>query len=221
MTKITKRFFSATIVIFTAMTMAFSAGGASAETVDNIEDSSYMLAGHYCYEHDGNYWTNIDGESYLVVNLDEISDNQLNTVSSISGYSVQNYPFASWGNKTQKPVPHGSSYNGSANVTENNDFTPVFKVYPVAAGYGADYRLTLDVKSGSSMNINVFTRTSDAGWSNELKYVKFGLFTKTLKVFLGSNYLMTDAIAFEFMHDSALSGITTFEYEFEAYLPFV
>lgn len=204
-----------------SVTMALSTGGATAEVVSSEEDSSYMLAGHRCYERDGNYWTNIDGESYLVFNLDEISFNPSNSVASISDNVIQDYPFESWGNKTQMSVPHGFSYSGTADVTESNDFTPVLKVYPVADGVGADYRLTLDVKSGSAMSIDVFTRSGDAGWSNEVKYVEFGVFTKTIKVFLGSNYLMTDAIAFEFLHDSTLSNITTFDYEFEAHLPFV
>lgn len=219
MTTIKKKIISITTALSVFITMNLCNANVAAETVSETEHN-YMLAGQYCYEKDGNYWTNIDGETYLVINLDEISDNQLSRVSSVSSYSVQDYPFSTWGNKTQRPVPHGWSYSGSADVTEDNDFSPVFNVYPVSGGDSADYRLTLDVKSGTSMNINVFTRSGDAGWSNEVKYVEFGLFTKTLKVFLGSNYLMTDAIAFEFMNDDDLDGITTFDYEFEAYLPF-
>ncbi len=38
---------------------------------------------------------------------------------------------------------------------------------------------------------------------------------------MGTNKSNTDAIAFQFMHDSDLEGITTFDYEFEVHLPFV
>lgn len=221
MVNVTKKILSVTATLSVMMTTAFSTS-AAAENIEDIEDSSYVLAGHYCYEDDGNYWTDIDGETYLVINLDEISDSQPTTASLVSTCSVlQDYPTSSWGNQTQRPVPHGSSYNGYANVSVSNAYSPVFKVYPVSNDDGADYRLTLDVPSGSSMNINVFTRMGDAGWSNTVYCCEFSFLTKTKKIFLGSNYLMTDAIAFEFLHDSSLSKITTFNYEFEAHLPLI
>lgn len=65
--KKTKRCISAVMAAVMAFTVNASV---MAETVS--EPEMIDINGYSCYERDGQYWTVLDGEEYLVINLDEI-----------------------------------------------------------------------------------------------------------------------------------------------------
>ena len=113
-----KRFISAVMAAVMAFTVNVSV---MAETVS--EPEMIDINGYPCYERDGQYWTVLDGEEYLVINLDEIMDEPMESgsdedsgINPCSGI-VDECPIGT------PPLLVDWIYNGCVELSEANNYT--------------------------------------------------------------------------------------------------
>lgn len=103
------------------------------DTSAPVSDAAYLtdIGGYACYQRDGNYWTVIDGEEYLVIDTRPAlkTTNAQNITVKAQNNSL---PFPTgWGNDTYYGLlADGSSYTGDVNLSKGDYYSPIFEVNP-------------------------------------------------------------------------------------------
>ena len=128
----TKNIFAAALAV---TMMAIPCGTAYADSnVDTfvaISETAELtnIGGYACYERDGNFWTLIDGEEYLVIDTRDWaigSDTSMTTYSQNASVGAP----TNWGNMTYVPLPDGTSYTDSVDLSKGNYYSPIYETTP-------------------------------------------------------------------------------------------
>lgn len=97
----------------------------TAHAEDVIETKRTVKIGNYdCWSENGEYYTEINGEVGLVINLDELSSQ-----SDTNQISLLSETMLDWehGN-VEFDLTDGKSYNGLITLKNNDDYTPIFRI---------------------------------------------------------------------------------------------
>lgn len=112
-----------------AAVMAFTAN--ASVMAETAEPQTVDINGFSCYERDGQYWTVLDGEEYLVINLDEFTEPAAEDDSGISPYSgiVDECPIGT------PPLLTDWIYNGCVELNAQNNYTCKDRCYLTYGDY--------------------------------------------------------------------------------------
>lgn len=175
---IMKKLFS----VFLALTMAFSLGIAAQadeyETKDTI-----TVSGYECWNEDGEYFTEIDGEKCQVIILDNFI--QPMTLSSY----VQKQSTASKKPKYDVDLSNGEQYEGRINITQGDDITPRF--FRKRSPGTCSFEISTGFVFNTSYNVTIsFEMYDEYGnlLNNYLEHetLSFNFMIKTHKFFVGT-----------------------------------
>lgn len=97
------------------------------------------IGGYACYERDGNYWTVLDGEEYLVIDTRDVLAKASELVGTNNVQASIGEP-TGWKNNTHISLPNGSSYTGNVYITQGDYYSPIFEVTPTMN----DFRFKFD-----------------------------------------------------------------------------
>lgn len=120
MKTITRKITALLIASATAASMSINAYASEVEENDLVQIGEYE-----CYVEDGQYYTEIDGKTYLVIDLSEgaVEDESLNT----SFYATN------WQNGPVVDISNGSTYSDTINASQADDCTPIIQGRPTKA----------------------------------------------------------------------------------------
>lgn len=123
------------VATFAASVMALSCTTAYAESSANtsaaISETTELtdIGGYACYQRDGNFWTVIDDEEYLVVDTRPVLDKIKNQYSINSTNASIGAP-AGWKNVKYVSLLDGQSYTDNVDIKSGDYYSPIFKVTP-------------------------------------------------------------------------------------------
>lgn len=184
-----------------------------------VEQSKDTIrVGEYdCYVNNGQYYTDINGENYLVINLDDAiwqSEDEMvcsqtsNDVSSL--YSLE--ASTDWLNSPQVDISDGSTYNGMIDITYGDDCTPIFCGKPYASD--VSYQIYAGFIFPNTYNINIhFYNDISRQWSSYKQAVTFDLFGQTKFLLTGTMSMNVTKVCIEFYKNGS-SGETPMYYSF-------
>lgn len=158
-----------------------------------IEEKQLIQVGEYmCYEANGQYFTEIDGETFLVINLDckeTITDNL-----DISTYSTD------WMNGRVVDISDGSYYSDTMNASKSDDCTPIIVGKPTN-GYKFSIAYLPWV---NNYNVNIHYYDSSLNiWRHEEKTLTFIMEIVTYNIlFTASASQLISKICVEFYNSS-------------------
>lgn len=203
------------ISFLTASAIALTANvSAAAETVSAPQLTD--IHGYACYERDGEYWTVIDGQEYLVIDLDSFIENESQTPfneDSCSPYSTQattspigkpdGHIRQDWVNLTEA----GGSYEDRCYLTYGNYYSPVY--YFVNEGNNRSEvtaNISTKVVFNNTYYIDVWVHTVDytGAWHKVgiKKRFDFNAFNPIRALFTGTPNQIIDGLALVFLDDS-------------------
>lgn len=193
-----------------AVTAAASCISAMAEEtagVYEVEDT--VRVGEYdCRVEDGEYYTEIDGETYLVIDLDDCEWTADEEFSRSAGSSE-------WRNGPEVDISDGSKYKGTADISEGDDSTPIFIGYdPKTASPGKlDYAMYAGFIFGNlyKVQIHVYDYIND-NWTYTYKALNFSFAGQTKILFSGSSNYTPSKICVTFLQDGS-TGEKTIGYQ--------
>lgn len=151
---------------------------------------------------DGQYYTEIDGEIYLVIDLDKgvVEDDN----SNISFYA------ANWQNGSVVDISNGSTYSDTMNASKADDCTPIFTGKPTNG-----YKFTIASLWGINtykVNIHYFSYAYNTWYSEEQTLTFWMIEAASYKILCaGSHAQDTTKICVEFYHDGS-TGTFPFTY---------
>ncbi len=127
-----KNFFAASLA---AMMLTLTCGTAYADSnVDSpvaISETAELtdIGGYACYQKDGNFWTLIDGEECLVIDTRDWAFSSDTSMATYSQNASVGTP-TNWGNMTYVPLPDGTSYTDSVDLSKGNYYSPIYETTP-------------------------------------------------------------------------------------------
>lgn len=167
------------------------------------------INGFSCYEIDGNYFTTIEGDSYLVINLDECVWRAENT--ALSRASID------WMYGTQVDISDGSRYNGTLNISTSDDSTPIFIGYdPSGTTYNS--RISYNLEAGFifnnsySVDVHVFDYPSSS-WSTTNVTLTFNITGQHKILFTGMTNSAPTKMCLTFLKEGS-TGESNIGYSF-------
>lgn len=176
------------VITAAVMTVSMSVNTYASEAAE----SDHVQVGEYeCHVENGQYFTEIDGETYLVIDLDDGSteDDSFN----ISTYSTN------WENGRVIDISDGSYYCDTINASKAVDCTPIFQGNP-----GSGYKFTAVNLAGINVykvNIHYFN-TAFNKWYSEEKTLTFIMEIATSNIlFTSSTSQLIKKICLEFYSD--------------------
>lgn len=164
------------------------------------EYSMVEINGFNCYEIDGSYFTTIDGESYIVINLDECVWHIENTVAYNSSSS-------SWLNGPEVDISDGTRYNGTLDISSKDDSTPIFIGYTpegttfnsrISYNFEAGFVLTNDY----SVDVHVFDQI-ESRWSTTNVTLSFNILGQHKILFTGMTNSAPTKMCLTFLKDGS------------------
>lgn len=167
-----------------------------------VEENYHVQIGDYeCYVANGQYYTEIDGETYLVIDLDEGAAEKNN--SNISAYANN------WQNGSVVDISDGSSYSDTINASKADDCTPIFIGNPTN-GYKFTTAYLWGINS-YNVNIHYFSYVNN-NWFSQNKKLTFYMEILPYNIlFTGSASEAITKICVEFYHDGS-TGTFPFTY---------
>jgi len=136
--KVILSFVASVLVACTSIgvTTAYAEDGAINTTsfVDNEELTD--ICGYMCYQRDGNFFTMLDGEEYLVIDTRETLENSNSPLTTYASFSVP----SGWGNSSFISLPDGQSYTDSVDISIGDYYSPIYMVTPKMT----DFRFEID-----------------------------------------------------------------------------
>lgn len=201
-----KRISSSILAAVSAMTMF------SFNTMAKEPDKIVNVGGYQCFENDGNLWTYVDGEKYLVIDVDSpISEcgTEVKTDTLTRGSSI-GVP-TGWKNSTKIDLSSVESYEDTGDITNSDYCSPVFSVEPSTGG------VYCNLYAGFWLNteyiIQIYTHnTLNTGWNYQGEYnIVFNVASQTKILFVGTASTIVNGFALKFLKTS--SGEKIFDYK--------
>lgn len=203
------------ISFLTASAIALTANvSAAAEAVSAPQLTD--IHGYACYERDGEYWTVIDGQEYLVIDLDSFIESEPQTPfneDSCSPYSTQ-----ATTSPIGKPDGHinpnwvdltatGGSYEDKCYLTYGTYYSPVFCLDSEASILSrTTAKISTKVVFNNTYFVDLWVHTThyNTEWRLEKKnwQLNFSIFQPYYILFAGSTNQLIDGFALQFSDDS-------------------
>lgn len=197
------RLLSAIVIMATVVGLTSSV---SAERISTTADT--VRVGNYdCLEKNGQYFTEINGELYMVINLDELEWKQegISRASSVG-----------WLNGQEVDISDGDKYNGTVNMKNGDYSTPIFIGYDpdTVTSSKLSYNISASLASSNSYTVDVHVyEYLSRRWNTSTVTINFGLFTQRKVLFTGQSNVAPTKMCLTFDKDNS-TGKETFDYSF-------
>lgn len=207
-----KRIISFLTAAAMAVTVNFSA---AAEAIAEPELTD--IHGYMCYERDGEYWTNLDGVEYLVINLDNlavVSDEADAFENNSSAYSSNaiDCPIGTpsqygwWTYTGWVDLRNGGSYKDRCYLTYGNYHCPIYVFSPKATNghlYESRFSLSTEVVLPNTYNLTMSFHTQGIGWHPLKDFtITFSAFKQLHAILTGTLGPEMDGVAIRFNDSS-------------------
>lgn len=196
------------VTAITSIALLATNAFAAAELVD--------INGYSCYERDGEYWTVLDGQEYLVIDLDQCLPGDAQT--SCNEEDCLPYSTQATTSPIGKPEGHinpnwvdltatGGSYEDRCYLTYGTYYSPV---YCLDYDIGILSKITAYISTKVVLNNNYYIdiwvhwAQNNGGWrlAVENKGFNFNIFSHTYVLFSSSAHQLIDGFALQFSDDS-------------------
>lgn len=171
------------------------------------------IGGYECYERDGQYWTIDDGDECLVIDVGDCDDYEVCSPVSLN----DDIPFPpNWTNSRVLYSPHNTVREDTADLSQGDYCSPLFRVFPVAGdnGFNLKFMLNCSFNPSKKLNITFYTYSSSGqSWSDYTKTITFGSGGQHV-LLVGSAIKTTGAIAMRF-NKAQSDNVSTFNYSFQ------
>lgn len=197
-----KRFFSSLIAASLIWSSSIAAT-ASAETISLDYPETVTVGAYDCYVENDQYYTVLDGETYLVINLDNaVALNDEDGISSIAKST------------SQKEVSIvDTTYSGSIDITNGDDTTPIF--VGRESGYSRGFKISTKFFFSNDYTVSIYVYDSiGSKWhKNSPIKITFNQVQSSHVLFTGTmvEYYTKAYIVF---HKSGSTGEPKFNYTF-------
>lgn len=195
------------LAMFIALSAMFSlTATVHAEDVTETRNT-VNIGGYDCWVEDGEYYTEYDGETCQVINLDEI------TPQPVSEMNLRYSP-SSWEyNNVELDISDGREYQGLINIKKYDDFTPIFIGTP--NDHDFSYQITTKFIFTNKYSISFFTFDSDENtWSEYLMTVYLG-FGSNKKILVSGQATPHTTKCCVYFHKDGSTGEEVFNYWFK------
>lgn len=161
------------------------------------------INGYMCYERDGEYWTELDGEEYLVLNLDNFVPVE-STTGFASERSIPKGKPTGWGNDSVVTLTNSNpSYEDFCDLSNGNYYSPVYEFDPTRALCSAE--ISTKVVLPNQYDIRIYTYQGPGlGWLAEDVSITFQLLFGQQRhlLFTGTAGQIITGLALEFLSSS-------------------
>lgn len=198
------------IAAMLAAAAVVSSFGVSAFAEEVVEEQKELVqVGEYeCWVEDGQYFTELDGEIYLVINLDELEWES----EEISARSVSEV----WQNGTVVDLSDGSTYYGRVNIqTKTEDSTPIFIGYTASQGGRVSYIMSTGfVRANSYLtNVHIYDPAESKWETSYDETISFSLTDQSRIIYTGATGVAPTKICITFLQRLS-TGEQIFNYSF-------
>lgn len=196
------------VTAITSIVLLAANAFAAAELVD--------INGYSCYERDGEYWTVLDGQEYLVIDLDQFIPNDAQT--SCNDDDCLPYSTQATTSPIGKPDGHinpnwvdltatGGKYEDRCYLTFGTYYSPVFCLdYEASILSRTTATISTKVVLNNTYFINIWIHSKQFNeeWRLEKNHWRFNfsVFQPTYILFAGSTNQLIDGFALQFLDDS-------------------
>lgn len=199
----------AAMLLAAAITSAMSVSASAEESAVTEEQKELVQIGDYeCWVEDGQYFTEFEGETYLVINLDELEWES-------EEVSEKNRA-VSWQNGTVVDLSDGSTYYGRVNIqTKTEDSTPIFIGYTASQGGRVSYVMTTSF-IGSNLylaNVHKFDPASNNWITTYDETIGFSVGAQSRIIYTGATGLAPTKMCITFFQRLS-TGQQIFNYTF-------
>ncbi len=194
-----KKLVSALLAAAALLTTSISAQAATATT--DVSDDMVNINGYQCYEMDGQYYTIIDDEEYLVIDTNKLFAETIG--EQISAQNDEN-PIGmppNWTNYVRVTLEDGVKYVDTCDISNGIRYcSPVFEITPKA---NCDYRMKITTGQwlSNKYTFNVYFHAMNyvGDWTcTDTITHTFSLFNSQCLIFTGTASNVYDAFAMSF-----------------------
>ena len=188
-----------TISAITAISLMLTAGiPVQAETADPVE---YIdINGYDCYERDGYYWTVLDGDEYLVIDLSD----SVSVCNDISPCATSIGTPPNWTNSQVVTLTEDNPTHKDTCHLKNGDYcSPVYEIKPEQT----DYRIEIStgVVFNNSYDVVLYTHLQYnmlGGWQPTQRTITFNVVIPYRVLLTGTVSTAIDGFAIKFLSSS-------------------
>ncbi len=196
-----RNFFAASLA---AMMLTLTCGTAYADSnVDvpvSVSETVELtdIGGYACYQRDGNYWTMLDGEECLVIDLSTLAGTLSEPASATSSITPPPY----WNNNEFVYLSDYDGYSGEVDLSKGDFYSPVFEVSPELADCRIDFKT--DHIKPNKYKIKIWTHHMAPvnEWVPYTTEHNFNLVARSMVLLTGSESKVSDAFGFKIYADS-------------------
>lgn len=206
------------ISFLTAAAMAVTVNlSVAAEAITEPELTD--IHGYMCYERDGEYWTMLDGEEYLVIDLDNFVTSDTEEVSindEASLYSAQSndspigVPPVNWYYCGYVNMTNAGSYSDSGYIGSGHQDSKIFYCPRPAEDKILTARISTKHFFDNAYDITVYIHDNQLNWTGEEKSFHFNTLVNNHVLFTGTAEKIIDGFALRFLTSS--TGEASFIY---------
>lgn len=210
----TKAILAATMVA-TMVTIACGTAYADSNVDTSIAISETAeltdIGGYACYERDGNYWTVLDGEEYLVIDTRDVLAKAGEWAGTNSVKASIGEP-TGWKNNTHISLANGASYTDDVYITQGDYYSPIFEVTPNMTDFRFRFKTNHFLTYSYEITFWYHFQNPINEWHPETVTIKFNSLGNNKIISPGTMSGVIDGVGIEI--DSANSSQKDFEYTF-------
>lgn len=196
------------ISLLTAVCTVLSIGAAAAaapvqQEQTQIHEYTVQVGEYECYVENDQYFTEIDGETYQVINVDDfVSAKDYSFLSSMDSDS--------WQNKDEISIVD-SPYSGTLNISKGDDSTPIFVGRSSGNAKGFQIHCGFVFKNTYSVTAHLYNSIYDRWDENDITLTFSAASGQDKVLFVGTmvKYYTKACVTF---HKSGSTGETTIGY---------
>lgn len=204
-----KRIMAMLIAVATVLSLSLTVSAEGMTTETKLNSETVRVGNFDCWVENGCYYTEHDGETCQVINLDELTPRRASDADLLSSDQ-----YLDWENRN---VVYNIGYDdervGLICIEDKDDYTPIYAGNP--QGKIVSYQLRTEFFWRNMYDISFFTYDSDVeDWHEYRKNIYFGV-GATKKVLLSGTVTKHTTKACIYFHKETSTGEKTFNYWFK------
>ena len=216
-----RTFIASALAAMMTLTCGTAYADSNVDTTVAISESAELtdIGGFACYQRDGNYWTMLDGEEYLVIDFRDILPTN-NFISTTNTQEPDSKSLSSWENKAYIPLSPETSYKTQIDLSNGDYYSPIFELSHFSNGtYNGYIQLSTNHIVNNSYDIEIYVRYQNmTDWFMDgTRHLTFNIFGKTQAILIGGASFDVDCVGLKFLSSS--TGRDDFECTFTQYKP--